>query len=76
MVAAQQMRSARTGAMTLRAFAQSLYNARIGGKPEVVVAAERQIFASVHPGARALRRIEHAAPTPQSSRLEFLKFGV
>jgi hypothetical protein len=70
MVAAHQMRSTGTGAVTLCAFAQSLDHARIGGKPEVVVAAEREIFASVHPKARALGAVVDAAAAAQALRLE------
>jgi hypothetical protein len=56
--------------MTLRAFAQSLDHARIGGKPEVIVAAEREIFASVHEKARSLDAVVDAAVAAQALRLE------
>jgi hypothetical protein len=66
MVAAQQMRSAGTGAMTLCAFAQRRDYAGIGGKPEIVVATEREMLASVHPKARALGAVVDAAAAAQA----------
>ena len=64
------MRCTGTGAIPLRAFAQRRDHARIGRKPKVVVAAEREIFASVHPNARALGAVGDAAAAAQTLRFE------
>ena len=70
MVAGHQMRRAGPGTVSLRALAQGLDYARIGSKTEVIVAAERKIFTSVHQTVCALGAVVDAAAAAQSLRLE------
>ena len=48
---------------------------RIGGEPEVVVAAESNVIAAVDHDAGALRAVEHAAHAAQAARLERGEIG-
>jgi hypothetical protein len=47
----------------------------MGGEPEVIVAAERDIFAPAHADPCALRRFEHAPLPPQPLGLELCELG-
>jgi hypothetical protein len=48
------------------AFSRSLYQLRVRSQPQVIVAAERDVFATVHLDMGALRRLEYAAAAAQA----------
>ena len=73
-VAQYQVGCAGADAVARRALARGLDQPRMGGEPEIVVAAECDIVTAVHRDARALRRPQHAARTPEAALLDLRKF--
>src|SRR6187549_2150514 len=74
-MAQYQMRCTRAYAIGARAFARGGNEPRIGGEPEVIVAAESDVVAAVDHDAGALRAFEHAAHAAQAARLERGEIG-
>ncbi|GHD19604.1 hypothetical protein GCM10007052_28310 [Halioglobus japonicus] len=60
-MAAHEMRSTAAHTIALSAGAQRSHHLRVGGKPEVVITAEIEIFAPIDPHPRALARFQGQA---------------
>src|SRR6266852_7508519 len=70
-VPAQKMRGALPDPVTRGGFDRRLYDPRMVGEPQVIIAAERKALLPVHDDARPLRALADKAAAAQAAALEF-----
>jgi hypothetical protein len=61
-----QVRRTRADTVQSSAFSRSLDELRVRGEPQIIVAAESDVFATVHLDMRALRCLEYSAAAAQA----------
>ena len=70
-----EMRGTGTDAVQPSTFLHGRHELGVRGEPEVIIAAERDVFAPVDGHTGPLRCLEHAAPAQQTRRIERRKLS-
>jgi hypothetical protein len=65
-----QVRSAGADTVQSSPFARGFYELRVRSEPEIIIAAESDVLATVHLYMRALGRLEYAATAAQAFGVE------